>query len=991
MLLQTESETAVPPVIERDESTQLPLLTEADDLRRIILAHLALPYSVAEYGCGKKTNIIIELLVRHGVPVWAVGRGLALEADLSPEALAQRDPEKRPHSMMADNPLYELGDLRNQRLRDILTTDFMQIVVEEDDEVHAGPYTLHHRPMVQFVDARSHVFTVVRFWDDQKQAVVERVADLTLDPNELFEAPLIRRRLHAPDCLLFRAPMLGRFRLHPEWLTSEQRAFVRTRLGQDDLERLDELDSYTHSKLIREMTGAEQGSLGDPETWTYANNIPTGDQWQDAARQAETGLGDAFRVLTKDLIASRFDRGKQTAERYDKICTLVDRLGVHESIRRDAAWSRQRLEPLANVAIGMQYAESLEHLAGVLLAGERCERYLESAGDERPLRGFGVRLRRRLDVLAELSEDERGAIDARALSEGFNRAALETARQMDEAGLHVCIDRVGNLHGLSLSREEKDAVQRRELDIAELFQHAIAFVSHIDTVKDGGRFDGRLGVLSGVEIAQAVHDLKQYYDIDFGAPESRVRLIVSAFNNEEMTFAGQGVAMPGSAAVAGLASPERIDDMTDLDGRRFGDELAGFIRLFKDEAARGGVFIVNDFSDAETDEELLAGCFDPAIFFTPHTYERHIEQGPELDRAAVPLAVVERVMGIHQEDVALAGERSEAAALELNLRLRELARSEEFRAVRVTVGVTEPGGDITHLPRPDLGIRAVLTGELNHAGATSMADRRDPGVAAARLAREFASWIERAGRGGVFQVGELALTPGANRNVIPETATVTLAVLEADFQAPDLADALYHLNSFAFGALVRPVEQGGEGLLGIRLEPCSVISTASRTRLSFDLRAADADLIDRFVTRVAAVLEDVTRDFGVGCERDVVQETPPRSLASSGQVLIMERSYGGSHNPRETELTGDLVRSTALQLGVTHRLLNRDTLAGVNLFAETEKLVPKRWTDRLARYVSGALHDTCNIAGRVARETQEPDHSKSKSEMSARLRATNAE
>jgi hypothetical protein len=348
-------------------------------------------------------------------------------------------------------------------------------------------------------------------------------------------------------------------------------------------------------------------------------------------------------------------------------------------------------------------------------------------------------------------------------------------------------------------------------------------------------------------------------------------------------------------------------------------------------------------------------------------------------------------MGIHQEDVTLTGDRSEAAALELNLRLRELAQSEEFRFARITVGVTDPGGDITHLPRPDLGIRAVLTGELNHAGATSMTDRRDPGVAAARLAREFARWVERAGKGGSFHVGDLSLEPGANRNVIPETATVTLAVLEAGYEQADLADALYHLNSFAFGALVRPVEQGGEGLLGIRLEPSSIISTASRTRLSFDLRAADADVIARFADRVGVALDQLAQEFGVAHERDVAQRTPPRSLAESGQVLIMERSYGGSHNPRETELTGDLVRSTALQLGVTHRLLNLDTLAGVNLFAETEKLVPKRWTDRLARYVSGALHDTCNIAGRVASAATTDDHSKSKPVRSDRLRATNAE
>jgi len=965
MLFQTEAEAAVPTVIQRDQSTQLPLLAEGDDLRQIILAHLALPYSVAEYGCSTKANIIIDLLVRHGVPAWAIARGLAIEADLSPAALAEHDASKRPHAMTVRNPLYELGDLRNQRLRDILTSDFMQIVVEEDDEVHAGPFVLHHQPVVQFAIARSHVFTIVRFWDDERMAVAERVVDLTLDPDRLVEAPRMRELLNASDCWIFRAPMLGRFRLREEYLTENQRRVVRDRLGD---RRLDDLDTSAHTALVRELTGAEPGSIGDPETWTYANNIPTGVREQDAARRAETGLGDSLRALTEDLLASRFDRRAETSERYEKLVTLVQRLGVHASIRRDATWARAQLEPLANVAIGMHYAQSLEHVAGALLAGEEPARYLASAGDERPLRGFGVRLRRRLGVLAELSEDDHGRIDARALGDGFRLAAIETARQMGEAGLHVCVDRVGNLHGLSISSEERDAIRAGILTIPEVVDGALAYVSHIDTVLDAGKFDGRLGVLAGVEIAQVVHDLKQFYDLDFGAPESRVRLVVSAFSNEEMTFAGLGVAMSGSAAVAGLASVESVDRLTDLEGRRYRDELLEMLRFFRREARRGGLVLVNEL-DVEGDDELLSACFDPRLFFTPHTYERHIEQGAELDRRQAPLALVERIMGIHQEDVTLEGFSAEAAALELDLRLREMARSEGSDLTRVTVGVIEADGEITHHPRPDFGVRLVFHGEINHAGATSMTDRRDPGVALARVAREAAEWMRRAGRSGRTHVGELTLHPGANRNVIPETAVGTIAVLESDMSEDDQRDLMFHLNAFAFGALVRPVEQGGEGLVGLRLEPSSILSTAARTTLAFDLRDPDQAVIDRFASAVDQTLAEIERRFGVRASRRTIQRTAPRSLAQTGQVLLMERSYGGSHNLRETELTADLVRATALQLAVAHRLLNRESLDGVNLFEQTDALIPARWKDRLPRYVSGALHDTSNIAARIAHDS----------------------
>ena len=64
------------------------------------------------------------------------------------------------------------------------------------------------------------------------------------------------------------------------------------------------------------------------------------------------------------------------------------------------------------------------------------------------------------------------------------------------------------------------------------------------------------------------------------------------------------------------------------------------------------------------------------------------------------------------------------------------------------------------------------------------------------------------------------------------------------------------------------------------------------------------------------IRRELEEQFDVQIESSVEQTVEPSDLEPTGQVLLMERSYGGSHNPRETELTGDLVRSTALQLGV---------------------------------------------------------------------------
>ena len=73
-------------------------------------------------------------------------------------------------------------------------------------------------------------------------------------------------------------------------------------------------------------------------------------------------------------------------------------------------------------------------------------------------------------------------------------------------------------------------------------------------------------------------------------------------------------------------------------------------------------------------------------------------------------------------------------------------------------------------------------------------------------------------------------------------------------------------------------------------------------------------------------------------------------------------SYGGSHNPHEAELQTDLTRATLLQLTVLKELLQRKDLEGLNLYRFTEKKIPSQYRERLEGFISGALHDTCNVA-----------------------------
>ncbi|HSH28547.1 MAG TPA: hypothetical protein VK971_01470, partial [Thiohalobacter sp.] len=285
MLVFGDKPETLPLHIRRDATTGLPLVGEQSAIMQIILAYLALPYSVAEYGCGKKASLIIDQLLGMEIPPYAIARGMILEADMSPAALAQTDPRRRAHALIADNPLYRLADLSDSRLQEMLTHDIPDAVAVDAGTLQAGPYRLQHSARVQFVIARSHIYPILTFWDEVNVRAVERVIDPSLQRSGFFPVEDMRDYLHAPEALLFEAPLLARFRLDPHRLTCNQcRQLEAQGLAATDLGLLSPAE---HAALVRRLTGAEPGSIGDPATWTYANNIQGGEYVDPDPQDAE--------------------------------------------------------------------------------------------------------------------------------------------------------------------------------------------------------------------------------------------------------------------------------------------------------------------------------------------------------------------------------------------------------------------------------------------------------------------------------------------------------------------------------------------------------------------------------------------------------------------------------------------------------------------------------------------------------------------------------
>jgi N-carbamoyl-L-amino-acid hydrolase len=238
------------------------------------------------------------------------------------------------------------------------------------------------------------------------------------------------------------------------------------------------------------------------------------------------------------------------------------------------------------------------------------------------LRIDGERLRRRLDELGEI-----GRVDGPNGEWGSARLALtdEDGRGRDlvvawmrDLGLTVEIDRIGNVFATRAGTDPGAA--------------PVMTGSHIDTVRTGGRFDGNLGVLAGLEVL----DTLVTHDVRTARP-----LTVAFFTDEE------GARFPpdmlGSLVfVGGMSVEDALDVRAVDDGAQLGDEL--------DRIGYAGARPV------------------PAASF-PHCFvELHIEQGPILDDAGVDIGVVEGVQGISWTEYTFAGQSAHAGTTPMRLR-----------------------------------------------------------------------------------------------------------------------------------------------------------------------------------------------------------------------------------------------------------------------------------------------------------------------------------
>jgi allantoate deiminase len=242
----------------------------------------------------------------------------------------------------------------------------------------------------------------------------------------------------------------------------------------------------------------------------------------------------------------------------------------------------------------------------------------------------GERLWRRISDLGEIGRQDEGGITRLSFTDEERAAKDRVVSYMEEAGLSVREDAAGNLFG------------RREGSNAEA--PAVLVGSHVDSVYNGGNFDGPLGVLAGIEVLQSMEEQ---------GTESEHPIEVVSFTDEEGARFSFG--MIGSRALAGRLTPEDLEKHEDTEGV----SIAGAMRAYGLEPERIG------------EAARPAGSVKAYV-------ELHIEQGRVLENEDLPAGVVTGIAGPVWLRFSIEGETGHAGATPMSLRRDALAAAAEI-------------------------------------------------------------------------------------------------------------------------------------------------------------------------------------------------------------------------------------------------------------------------------------------------------------------------
>jgi allantoate deiminase len=273
------------------------------------------------------------------------------------------------------------------------------------------------------------------------------------------------------------------------------------------------------------------------------------------------------------------------------------------------------------------------------------------------------KIMRRIEALAKIS-DEPGQITRTFASPAMRRANKLVAQWMREAGMKTRTDAIGNLIG---HYEGHTANSKRLL-----------LGSHLDTVRNAGKFDGPLGVMLSIVCVEALHSRKV-----------RLPFAVEVIGFADEEGARYQTACLGSQVFAGCFD---LKNLRRKDAH--GISMADAIKRFGGDPAK--------LKSAQANPKELIGYV-----------EAHIEQGPVLEKANLALGLVSCIAGQTRARISFFGRAGHAGTTPMSQRKDALCAAAEYvvaveKLAKHVSGLVATVGEIAALP----GASNVIPGEV---------------------------------------------------------------------------------------------------------------------------------------------------------------------------------------------------------------------------------------------------------------------------------------
>lgn len=266
--------------------------------------------------------------------------------------------------------------------------------------------------------------------------------------------------------------------------------------------------------------------------------------------------------------------------------------------------------------------------------------YRSALAAQTQLRVNGSRLTEHLKALSEFGKNPQGGVSRVAYSEADRLGREYVTGLMLAAKLDVTVDAAGNIIGRRAGSDSR--------------LKPILFGSHIDSVPEGGNYDGDVGSMGAIEVAQTLAENN----------------IVTRHPIEVVIFQNEEGGLIGSAAMSGALTEKELDNVS-----RSGKTIRDGIKFIGGDPAK--------LSGVKREKGSIAAYL-----------ELHIEQGGTLEAEKIDIGVVEGIVGINWWDVTIEGFANHAGTTAMNNRQDSLLAGAKFIEAVNRVVTSVPGRQV---------------------------------------------------------------------------------------------------------------------------------------------------------------------------------------------------------------------------------------------------------------------------------------------------------